>query len=279
MISLHKLNNDTVDIIPDLIGSGQDKRPVKGGHILDLYSNVFLVAKKRSGKTCTIFKILKECAGRDTIVVLFVPTLYKDVGWKNIRKYLDMKNIEHIDFTSIKDENNVDQLDLIVKDLDEEAEEAERNKDKPKEQRQRLLLDEEEPVKRKPKYRSPEFIFVFDDISNELKSKSVVTLVKKYRHYLSTCIYSSQYLNDMDPQSRKQIDTWLVFKGQPIEKLETIYQNADLDISFDDFVKIYKLATKNPYSFLYINSEKGIFKRNFNTEIKIKSRDILYNTK
>jgi hypothetical protein len=281
MLRLHKLNNDEIGVIPDLIGSGQDDRKVKGGHILDIFHNVFLCARKKSGKTSCIYKILKECAGKDTIVVLFVSTLYKDVGWQNIRKYLDMKHIDHVDYTSIKDEHGVDQLDAIIKDLEHDAEEEEKNKDKPKEKKKQSMLlcdgDEcdDEHVKRKSKYRCPEFIFVFDDISNELKSKSLISLLKRNRHFKCSILLSSQYPLDLDPQSRKQIDTWLVFKGQPLAKLETIYKDADISIPFDEFAKIYKVATEKPYSFLNINTRNETFKRNFNTEIKIKSSDIV----
>lgn len=280
MLRLQKVHNDEVTVIPDFIGKGVDNRKVKGGHILDIQHNVFLAARKKSGKTSTIFKILKECAGRDTIVVLFVSTLYKDVGWLNIRKYLDMKGITHLDFTSIKDENGVDQLDSIVKELEEEAKEEELNKDKPKEKKQSILLCEgdeceDEHKKRKSKYRCPEYIFVFDDISSELKSKSLISLLKRNRHYNATILLSSQYILDLDPQSRKQIDTWLVFRGQPMEKLETIYKDADISIPFDEFVRVYKVATEKPYSFLNINTRTEVFKKNFNVEIKIKSPDIV----
>lgn len=277
MIRLQKINNDEVGVIPDLVGSGSDNRKVKGGHILDLYHNVFLCARKKSGKTSCIFKILKECCGKDTIVVFFCSTLYKDVGYQNIRKYLDMKHIQHLDFTSLKNEKGQDELDSIIKELEREGEEEEKQKDKKPEVKILLLGDEEEeePKKRKSKYKSPEYIFVFDDISNELKSKSIISLLKKNRHFKSTCLISSQYPFDLDPQSRKQIDTWLIFKGQPTAKLESIYKDADISIDFEEFERIYKVATKMPYSFLNINTRTETFKRNFNTEIKIKSSGIV----
>ena len=277
MIRLHKINNETVSAIPDFIGKGTDNRKVKGQNVLDLYHNVFLCAKKKTGKTSCIFKILKECATKDTIVVFFVSTLYKDSSYLNIRKYLDTKNIQHLDFTSLKNENGEDILSNIIKELeiDGKAAEEEEKEEKPKSTLLNLCeseSDDECKKKKKSKYISPEYFFVFDDISNELKSSSVVALSKKNRHYKSSCLYASQYILDLDPQTRKQIDSWLIFKGQSTQKLEIIYKDADISIDFPQFERIYKLATSEPYSFLNINTRTDIFMKSFNTEIKIKSQ-------
>ena len=49
----------------------------------------------------------------------------------------------------------------------------------------------EEPKKqRKSKYRAP-------DLSTELKSRSLLALLKKNRHYRSKLIISSQWLHDL----------------------------------------------------------------------------------
>jgi actin-related protein len=133
--------------------------------------------------------------------------------------------------------------------------------------------EKEERKKKRCKYQSPEYLFIFDDISDELrKNKSIVSFIKKHRHFKSKCIFSSQYSKDLDPQSLKNMDFLILFRGESEDKLKHLYQNADLSISFEEFQKIYNIAVNHkPYSFLYIDKTNNTFRINFNQEIKLKS--------
>src|SRR4051812_31180254 len=76
--------------------------------------------------------------------------------------------------------------------------------------------------KKKPKpqkHVAPDIIFVLDDLSTELRYKSVATLLKSNRHYRCKVILSSQYLHDLEPQSIAQLDYMLLFGGQTLDKL------------------------------------------------------------
>src|SRR3954454_12037286 len=107
MISLKQINNQLVKAIPI---PDEDTRPIKGYDICEeVYANIFLCARKKIGKTSALFKILKECAGRKTTIIVFCSTCYKDKNWIQIRKYFAKKNIEIIVYTSIY-EDGVDQL-------------------------------------------------------------------------------------------------------------------------------------------------------------------------
>lgn len=82
MISTKRINNQKVKAIPI---PDEDKRPIKGFDICEeVYANIFLCARKKSGKTSALFKILKECASKKTIIVVFCSTCYKDknIGYK-----------------------------------------------------------------------------------------------------------------------------------------------------------------------------------------------------
>ena len=128
---------------------------------------------------------------------------------------------------------------------------------------------EPEPTKKKSKkskYKCPEYMIVLDDLSNELKSKSLLTLLKKNRHYKSKIIISSQWLHDLLPESRKQIDLFMIFKGFPEKKIAEIYKDCDSSIPFDTFLKIYHQATKKPHSFLYIDSRSDKMRCGFDQE-------------
>ena len=69
------------------------EKKIRGGEILPLYSNTFICAKKNSGKTTTIFNILKKCADKDTILDLFVSTIEMDRSWIQIINYFQNKGL------------------------------------------------------------------------------------------------------------------------------------------------------------------------------------------
>src|SRR3954464_14828496 len=95
-------------------------------------------------------------------------------------------------------------------------------------------------TQKKSKYQSPEYIIVFDDLSSELKSGSLFSLFKFNRHFKSKLIISSQWLHDLLPESRKQIDLFLIFKGFPEDKLALIYKDCASSVPFETFYSIYK---------------------------------------
>lgn len=269
-LSLNKINNQTVKAVPLMFGG--DNRPVKGADLFaEVYANIYCNAKKKSGKTSVIFKIIKECAGRDTIIIAFVSTLHKDPIWRSIRHYCENKGIMFEGYTSMM-EDGVDVLEEIISGLQQPDEEEEEKEKKPKYGGIRFDDsddDEEGRKKRKTKYLAPEYIFIFDDLSTELKSRSLVSLLKKNRHFKCKTIISSQYWNDLLPESRKQLDYILIFRGMPDTKLKEIHRDADLSINFDVFEKLYKFCTMKPFDFMYINTRNDEIRRNFNYKIDI----------
>ena len=265
---LRQINNVKVSAIP-IIGGG-DMRPIKGSELFpEVFANIFICAKKNSGKTSTIYKIIKSCSVKGvTKVFAFVSTIHKDNNWIAIKEMCKSKGFEFHGYTSLKDGEDV--LDSLITSLQEEP--APESDESPPSKHKNVLLvsDDEDEEEKKPrsKYRASEYIFVFDDLSTELKSKSLIALTKKNRHYKSKCIISSQYLNDILPEMRLQMDYWLVFAGQNDAKLEEIYRHADLSISFEQFKRIYAIATDERYSFLYI-SRDGEFRKNFSHKIEL----------
>jgi hypothetical protein len=94
---------------------------------------------------------------------------------------------------------------------------------------------------------------VFDNLSSELQNKYISVLCKQNRHYKAKVIISSQYYNNITKQTRQQIDYILLFPKIPIERLEIIYLELDLNILYETFLKCYRYATKDKYNFLYID--------------------------
>jgi hypothetical protein len=267
---LERINNIKVKPIPTaLIGAG-DNRKIKGYDLFpEPYCNIFIVAKKKSGKTTTIFEIVRRCCTKSTNVIVFCSTINKDKSYKAIKKYCKNKGIAYIGYTSFTEENV---LDNILNGLSIEQEpDSDEEEDNPKEIKIKMYDHdyEDEKKDRKDKFISPEYLFIFDDLSSAMRHKTIAKLLKTNRHYKSKVIISSQYLNDLDPQSCKQIDNWLVFPGNPEDKLELIHKYADMSIEFEQFYDIYKDATEEKYNFLYIDTNNDILRKNFNAVYKI----------
>lgn len=284
-IVLKKINKEVIK--PIKIDLPEDNRPILGESLFsEIFANIALIAKKKSGKTTALNHILKRCAGKDTTVIFFCSTIYKDKNYVGIRKMLEKKGIDYEVHTSLK-EDGEDQLDLLISELTEEAKQREEEQknagqkdDEPKYTNNDILnelskeggfhhylnkMDEQEEKKpRKSKYRMPEYIIVLDDLSNQLKSTSLETLLKKNRHFFSKVIMSTQYIHDLAPESLKQLDYWLIYRGQPKDKLQKIYKDADLSIDFDLFEALYKDSTNDKFGFLYIDTNNMEFRKGFN---------------
>ena len=119
---LKQINNQYVKAIPI---PDEDTRPIKGKDLVEeVYANIALIAKKNSGKTSALFKIMKECSVSKTIIVIFCSTVYKDKNWIQIRKYFEKKGMDVRVYTSIF-EDGEDQLSNLIEDLKQDAKEAE----------------------------------------------------------------------------------------------------------------------------------------------------------
>jgi len=300
MFSEEKINRAKVKPI-DL--PKQDAKKVKGACLFEEpYCNIFIVSRKKSGKTWVIGTILDKCATKDTKVYLFVSTHQKDAAWAEIKKKLDKRNIEYEAYMSIF-EGKENFLKPIIEGLNNESKIEEKaiepsvlsgpmlirvddGESKIKDFRPRplILVDNPSPLLNSSVQAKPEdikkkniknvlpieVIFVFDDMGSQLRDKYVTQLLKTNRHYKSKVIISSQYLKDMKPEARRQIDYWIMFKGIPDATLKQVHKDADLALDEESFEALYDYATSEPYNFLYIDSNKQEFRRNFNRRIMIK---------
>jgi len=260
-----------------------NENEVKGWNVWPtpyLYGSMFIVARKQSGKTSTIRHIIMNCTDKNTHIFIFCPNYDCDPTWIEIQKELEKKEIPATFFCSI-DEDGVDQLDVIVKDLQREIA-AENNRKKDEEEKDPLnykgiLIDYTESnggnegrlvIKKKTPKKSCKYMFIIDDLAPELKRTSVDNINKLHRHIFAKVIISSQYLNDLLPGSRSQIDSYILFPGLNDEKLDEIYKYANLSVDEDTFKKLYHNATEEKYNFLYIDTI-GNYRKNFNEQYKL----------
>jgi hypothetical protein len=268
MIQESVLNN--ISIKPLVNANSLDHTKIKGGKFFsDPYNVTYLCARRKSGKTSVLAEILKKTSDRKTTFWLFVPTSRVDESWKTIITLLEARGNTVNVFDSIM-EGKTNLLDEIVTDL---SAGDEPKKEEPKQQQGggvKLVFEPKETKKYeyKPKKLAPEHIFVFDDISQELKNTALTALTKKSRHLKSAVYISSQYVNDCAPQVLKQLSYFICFRSMTRDKLDHIHRMLDLAIDIDKFYDLYDYATKEPYSFLYVDMRNQSFRKNFNKELK-----------
>lgn len=266
-IILKQVNNETVTPI-DI--KNPDKKDIIGYDMFpEVYSNIFLVAKKKSGKSQTIYNIVKKCSDKNSKFVIFASTVSKDPVYKHMVEWLEERGNIIITYKSIKD-GNINNLEDVFKILhDDDSSDDEGSEDYPFKE-----IQDRHRKKKKPQKIAPEIFFIFDDLSKELQSAWVSKLLKENRHHKSKVIISSQWLNDLRPEARKQLDVVLLFGGHVEDKLIQIYQDLDLSIPLDKFFKIYKHATADKYNFLYIDAVNEIYRKNFHKQYFISNDNI-----
>jgi hypothetical protein len=274
MIKEQTLNNIVVKPLVSIVNNDESK--VKGGKLFkNPYNCTFLCAKRKSGKTSVLAHILQKTSDKKTVFWIFCPTNKVDSSWITLIKLLEDRGSQVNVFDSIVD-GKVNLLDEIVADLSNpEPDIIDKNDNEPQPKGIKLNFGDDVKEKKKQEYKpkklAPAHIFVFDDISNELKNPALVALCKKSRHFKASVYISSQYIHDLQPQTLKQLDYFLCFKSFSRDKLEHIHRVLDLTIDIDKFYNIYDFCFENTkgYDFLYIDVRDQEFRKNFNKKLNI----------
>ena len=276
-INLKVINEEKVNPIK----MPKDDKYLALGHELfpKKYGNIFICSKQGSGKTTVINKIIEDCTDKDTQLFVFCSNHNTDSAWEAIKKMVEKRDMFAEFFTSVIDDDcGVNELEMIMKDFqneekEEDCEDEELEKDiyiKTTHCHRYISVKIKKPKEKKKKFIAPKMLFIFDDLSHELSNKWIQKLMKEPRHFKAKVIISSQYLNDLTPGQRQQINYWLVFQGQPLEKLEAIYLNSLMSMGFEKFEQIYRLVTGEKYHFLYIDRDISQLRKDFNTLIELK---------
>lgn len=271
MIKETTLNNISVKPIVDC--NPADITKIKGYKLMPSnYWTLFICSKKKSGKTSLINEIVKKCTDKRTIMWIFCSTYKIDTSWIEIIKMLQNRGNQINLFDTIQ-EGRENVLDTILDGLSEEVDAPAKSEELPPPEKPTFEIFKGKGVKEKkeykPKKKAPKNLFIFDDISSQLKNPAVARLLKQHRHSGSSCIISSQYLHDIRPESTLQIDYFFAFRSFSLEKLEYIHKVLDLSIAFEKFWNLYKHATEAPFNFLYMNVRTEEFRQNFNKKIEL----------
>jgi hypothetical protein len=242
--------------------------------IRPLYTSGFIVAPPNSGKTHLLYNIIANCAGPETVVIVFCPTVYEDKSWLKLTKWMDEEGIPYVAYEDFKTEDGVN---LVQTFMDEYAQQAKRDQEK-KEEREgkkeqfigggwgrgaKYFKGGEKEKEFLPTiddylvkvdgvtYQYPPYIIIFDDMSEAMRDKYVARLVKKARHHRSKVFFSTQQWTDLNPGTRSSIKNWITFKGIGDGTMKAIHNACGTPLGFEPFLKLYRDATKEPHAFLH----------------------------
>jgi hypothetical protein len=270
---------------------------VKGSKLFSSkLESIFIFSPPESGKTTLVVNILEHCCGKNTTVYIFSNTYYNNVDkqYQQFEDWAEKRGIPVLGFTSIYDEETgEDILGGYMKELGDGTKLNEKPNTKMlKEEQQQLqqvhipvpikiyiagdgpaqplihqLTQGEEIKEKKPRKESkqaPDRIFLFDDISEDLRSKSVAKLSRQFRHYQSKFIIATQYWKDLSKGARESTNCFIMFKGLPADKLEELRYSKGITVPQKEFERMYQIATEDIRDFFYIDCKRKDFRKNFN---------------
>lgn len=257
-----------------------------------VYRNVLMLANTNSGKTNTLFNIIKRSVNTNTTIFIFAGQLYQDASWKHIVKWLEDHNIPYVLNTSIFYEEGENQLkelldhfkkvyedefnQFISKNGQEQQEEEDNNNISlfPDSDDESDKEDEDIPNhKIKPSKRrklAPDNVFIFDDLSAEINNSSLIaSLLKENRHYKSQTYILTQYFKDIKPGARTNLDYMLLYPNLPANVLKDIHHDTALAVQEKVFNEMYHEATAKKYHFLYVDIKNNKYRSDFNEEFEL----------
>lgn len=265
-----------------------DPSTVKGSDIIggNLTPNIFCVGSSGSGKTSLLFDFIKRCCDKSTEIYFFVSTFFNDESYDVIRDYCDKKDIQYQGFDQIGNElkefMKTKALEQKNKKEEEKLQLAKDKDDQPTEKQFNTMDDviamiheDDDTITvrlRKPKKKPIKVLFIFDDMSGDLRNATVKEFMKNRRHYGVCNWIASQNLFDLDNHARNNINIFILFGSLTKEKLKQFYADSNLWIEEYVFLNLYSFATtndKNEKNFLYINKNTREFRKNFSDRLDI----------
>ena len=271
-----------------LEGAGDKTLPVRGQELIsELYANMFLVAKKNSGKTTVISHLLKHTIDKRTTVCIFSSTVHIDKAWIAIQKMLKRKGISVFVFTSLV-EDGVNLLEQFLDGVSNEntnprsSEVLEEKKEcinkEPDTKRLCHFPEEDtktvEPEKKERlisySTRVPKYWMILDDLDvASLRSPVIANMLKKNRHYQMRTSIVSQHVIHIKPDSYSQLDYLYLWAGFAEDYVRKVWEHISSHMDFNEFYTLYREATAEKYSFLNIDIRNQSYRVKFGKHLKI----------
>jgi DNA replication protein DnaC len=213
-----------------------------------------------SGKTILlqnmILDIYKNCFSR---IYIFSPSIDIDHVWDQVKDYIEkelkIKNTDEEPY--LFNHYSPEQLQNII-DIQHKVIEYQKKQNHKKLFSILIVIDD-----------------FADDSSFSRHSKLLHSLYTRGRHSSISTITSTQKFASISTLIRVNATELYVYRLRNYQDLETFLIEVSAIINKKILLEIYNLATKEPFSFLYVNlrskTKNGIFHIKFNKSIKIEN--------
>jgi hypothetical protein len=197
-----------------------------------------ILAPSGSGKTVLLSNlILKMYRGCFERIYVFSPSVNVDQTWEAVKKYQeDVMKVKESDADKLYfDHYNPEELEHII------------------ETQHKVILH----MKKQKHSHLFSVLVIVDDFADDPSfsrhSKLLHSLFTRGRHNSISTIVSSQKFNAVAPIIRVNATFLVVYKLRNTKDLETFLEEISGMIGRKELIELYQMATKDPYSFLYIN--------------------------
>ena len=216
-----------------------------------------IVSASQGGKGILIqnlvLKIFRGCFERIYIVS---PTAHIDEAYKEIIRYIEKElKVDNKKEQYLFDEYNPESLSHII-------------------DTQHKVIEYQKKMKMKQLFSC---LLIIDDFAEDKSfmrySKILHGLYTKSRHFGLSVITASQKYNALAPIVRLNTSSLYIFKLKNMAEIDAFVQEQSALVDKKTIYEIYKIATEEPYSFLFVKLREAdvnkIFMKRFEAEIHI----------
>ncbi len=254
--------------------------------------SMLIVAPKGSGKTNLLCNfILKHYKGYFHRIIVCSPTVNNDDKWDVVQetKKVLAQNKQLEELIEGKPKNS--KMPKIVHTSEKTLAEQKKEKENPfdgiipkedfitdldkivdiiKEQQETIqTLHDDHGLNKQAKYVADRMLIILDDQAGMFKqgntNNPMANFVIKHRHSSSSVIIVTQAYKAIPKTIRTNCNALILFEIPNLSELKVIYEENPEGMSEPEWMKVYKYATDEAYSFLYINNKfpKGqrVFKK------------------
>ena len=208
----------------------------KYDNVPKLPARAMILAPSGSGKSILIqnmiLDIYKGCFNR---IYIISSSINSDHTWQPVKKYIKDEIRPNEKEKIYFEDYDPDELEKIIKT------------------QQKVI----EYLKDKNEKKLFQILIVLDDVIDNPQlcrhSKLLEMLYCRGRHLMISTITSTQTYKAINPICRKNVLDLFIFKLRNQADLDAVMEELSALASKKDLIKIYKDATDEPYSFLYIS--------------------------
>jgi O6-methylguanine-DNA--protein-cysteine methyltransferase len=243
--------------------------------------SMLIVAPKGSGKTNFLVNLItkhyKEYFHR---IIVCSPTINNDEKWDYVKEHKHiLKENKKLEATlnNLKRSNKIKKvvftsekpLEQQLKEVDEKFDgyipeedffsELDKVPEKVAEQQEVIEKLHKLGMGKKSKFIADRMLVVLDDQAGMFKggntNNPMMNFVIKHRHSSSSVILVTQGYKAIPKTIRTNCNALILFDIPNLSELKAIYEENPTDMSEQEWMRIYRHATQEPFAFLYINTK------------------------